>query len=156
MNKIDNSDDFCPNGRLASRMFEVNNRIIHALNQRIKNDIGVSLAKYDVLYEIKNSAYDYITMGELSRKLFVSNANMTGMTTRLQADGLVVKKTLPSDRRVYCIALTDLGHEMLQKSNEKMDIWLKEIMSGVECDEINQMHSILDKMDKKIKAFSQK
>jgi Mn-dependent DtxR family transcriptional regulator len=31
-------------------------------------------------------------MSNLSRELFVSNANMTGMTARLKADGLLIKK----------------------------------------------------------------
>lgn len=155
MNKIDNNNAFCPKGELANRMIEVNNKIVQALNQRMKNEIGISLAKYEVLRAIQKSTNDYITMTDLSRNLLVSNANMTGMSTRLQADGFVVKKALPRDRRIYCVALTETGHEILEKSNEKLETWVNEIMSLIDGGETALMHNLLDKMDKKIEVFSQ-
>ena len=94
-------------------------------------------------------------MSNLSRELLVSNANMTGMTTRLQTAGLVVKKSLPSDRRIYSVALTDEGRDKLKKAEEKHGVWIRELLACVDGGEVDFMNSFLDKMDRQAKHFSE-
>ncbi|HRW28942.1 MAG TPA: MarR family transcriptional regulator, partial [Emcibacteraceae bacterium] len=80
-------------------------------------------------------------------KLNVSNANMTGMTSRLQTSGLLEKKSLPSDRRIYSVALTEEGKARLSEAVEKHNIWIKELMSFAEGEEVDLMNSFLEKME---------
>ena len=110
------------------RIIGNSNFLVQELNRRMKQELSLTPANYEVLMAIKLSGNSEITMSDLSRKLSVSNANMTGMTTRLFKEGLIDKKTQPSDRRIHSVALTDEGREKLIKANEKHNLWSKELM----------------------------
>ncbi|MCC3860344.1 MarR family winged helix-turn-helix transcriptional regulator [Pseudemcibacter aquimaris] len=151
--RIDN--EACNKTRLMNRMIGNSSRLTQELNKRMKQEFSLSLAKYDVLMAIERAEDGEITMSNLSRELLVSNANMTGMTSRLQADGLVEKKTMPSDRRIYSVALTEEGRTRLEQAIEKHGIWIRELMDCIDSDEVNFMNSFLDKMDKQTDSFSE-
>ena len=151
--KVDNES--CQKTRLLNRIIGNSSRLTQEINRRMKQEFALSLAKYEVLLAIQRAEGGEITMSNLSRELLVSNANMTGMTTRLQADGLVEKKSLPSDRRIYSVALTDEGRDRLEKSNEKHGIWIRELLACVDGDEVDFMNGFLDKMDRQAEYFSE-
>ena len=50
-----------------------------------------------------------LTMGQLSRRLMVSNGNVTGLIDRLVGEGLVIREPDPQDRRIQRVALTKSG-----------------------------------------------
>lgn len=150
--KVDSGS--CQKTRLMNRMIGNSSRLTQELNRKMKQELSISLAKYEVLLAITSADSGAITMSNLSRELLVSNANMTGMTTRLQADGLVHKKSLPSDRRVYSVALTEEGKDRLEIAKEKHGIWIRELMACIDNEEVNFMNNFLDKMDKQTEYFS--
>lgn len=140
--------------RLMSRMIGSSSRLTQELDRRMKSELSLSLAKYEVLMVINRSEGGEITMSNLSRELLVSNANMTGMTARLQSAGFVEKKSLPSDRRIYSVALTDEGKAKLVDAVEKHSIWIKELMACVDSNEADFMNGFLDKIDRQVESFS--
>lgn len=154
MNKAKLDSGSCQKTRLMNRIIGNSSRLTQELNRRMKHELSLSLAKYEVLVAIQRAENGEITMSNLSRELLVSNANMTGMTSRLQVDGLVEKKSLPSDRRIYSVALTEEGIGRLEKAVEKHGIWIRELMACVDSDEVNFMNNFLDKMDRQADYFS--
>lgn len=140
--------------RLMNRMICSSSRLTQEIDRRMKSEFSLSLAKYEVLIAIDSSEGGEITMSNLSRELLVSNANMTGMTTRLQADGLVEKKSMPSDRRIYSVELTDEGKTKLLQAVEKHNVWIKELMACVDSNEADFMNVFLDKIDRQVESFS--
>lgn len=151
MNSANLKDDL----RLVNRMIGSSGRLTQELDRRMKSEFSLSLAKYDVLMVIDRSESGEITMSNLSRELLVSNANMTGMTSRLQSDGLVEKKSLPSDRRIFSVALTEEGKRKLLEAGNKHCIWIRELMACIDCNEADYMNSLLDKLDRQLEEFSQ-
>ncbi|MCP5381154.1 MAG: MarR family transcriptional regulator [Kordiimonadaceae bacterium] len=137
----------CQKTKLMSRMIGNSFRLTQELDRRMKHAFSLSLAQYEVLLAIDCAEGGQITMSNLSRKLNVSNANMTGMTSRLQTSGLLEKKSLPTDRRIYSVALTDEGKSRLSDAVEKHNIWIKELMSFAEGEEVELMNSFLEKME---------
>lgn len=77
-----------------------------------------------------------LTMGELARRLGVSEKTMTGIIDRLQRDKLVERVRDDGDRRVVRVRLTPRG----RKGFEKVDAMLRE--------RITQMMSALDNEDR--------
>ena len=144
----------CQKTRLMNRMIGNSSRLMQELNHRMKQELSLSVAKYEVLVAIDRADGGVITMSNLSRELLVSNANMTGMTTRLQSDGLVSKRSLPTDRRIYSVALTQVGTDKLKIAMEKHGIWIRELMACVDGEEVNFMNSFLDKMDRHADYFA--
>ena len=88
-------------------------------------------------------------IGNSSRLTQELNRRMT------QTAGLVVKKSLPSDRRIYSVALTDEGRDKLKKAEEKHGVWIRELLACVDGGEVDFMNSFLDKMDRQAKHFSE-
>lgn len=136
-----------------NRIIDNSSRFTQELNRRMQSELSISLAKYEVLIVIDRAPDGVITMSNLSRELLVSNANMTGMSTRLQAVGLVDKKALPTDRRIFSVALTEKGKSVLKDANEKHGIWIRELLASVDVDEVDFMNKFLDKMDKQSEYY---
>ncbi|MDG1707882.1 MAG: MarR family transcriptional regulator [Emcibacteraceae bacterium] len=155
MNKEKIDQGSCNKTRLINRMIDNSSRLTQEINRRMKQELSLSLAKYEVLVAIDKAEGGEITMSNLSRELLVSNANMTGMTSRLQADKLVVKKALPTDRRIYSVALTQEGQVRLEKASVKHGLWVRELMACVDSDEVSFMNSFLDKMDRQTDYFAE-
>jgi len=54
-------------------------------------------------------------MGEIAHQLFQSSATMTGIVTRLEADGLVERVMDPDDRRAVQVRVTERAKKMLDE-----------------------------------------
>jgi len=118
--------------------------IVHTLNKRMRRYTPLTLAKFDVLMAISQASDDVITMSELSRILMVSNANMTGMIRRLVRDGYVRKWALPTDRRVYGVALTSEGKDILEETKVIHHKWIEELIGSVQHED---MRGLINKLD---------
>ena len=154
MNEI--TGDICSHekGELLSRLLGNYSRLSQELNSRMSKELSLSLAKYEVMLTIDRSPSGEMTMSNLSRELMVSNANMTGMTSRLLSDGYVEKKVLPADRRVYSVALTGKGRNILKAAHKKHGNWTRELMDCFAEEEVELMNGFLDKMEKQTDCFS--
>ncbi len=138
----------CQKASLMNRMICSCGKLTQELNRRLRQEFSLSLPKYDVLQAIDCAENNEITMSDLSRELFVSNANMTGMISRLQSENLIEKKILPSDRRICSVRLTDEGRQKLHEASEKHDIWIREFMSDINEDQLDNLNDFLDKIDR--------
>ena len=139
----------CPKAELMTRMIGTCNQITQDLTRRMMDELSLSLAKYEVLLAVNSADNGEITMSNLSRELNVSNANMTGMTSRLQSDGFLEKRSLPTDRRIYSVALTEAGRDILEKAKVKYDLWIGELMAKFEEDTVQDFNGLLDKLSVK-------
>jgi len=68
--------------------------------------------------------------------------------------GWLIKKALPSDRRIYSVVLTEKGKSRLEVAAEKHSIWVSELMACVDSDEVNFINNFLDKMEQQTDNFS--
>ena len=123
--------------KLWVRMLASSTRVSQLLNKRMKQNTVLTLAKFDVLVAIDRSPGGVITMSALSRMLLVSNANTTGMVSRLMTDGLVEKWALPTDRRVYSVAMTREGRKTLKHAIGIHKGWVDELLGSIEEDKID-------------------
>lgn len=123
--------------KLWVRMLASSTRVVQVLNKRMKEHTPLTLAKFDVLVAIDRTPGGVITMSELSRMLLVSNANTTGMVSRLMKDGLVEKWALPTDRRVYSVAMTSEGRKILRHAIIVHKEWVDELLGGIDKDRLD-------------------
>jgi len=120
------------NLRLWVRMLASSTRVVQILNKRMKKNTPLTLAKFDVLVAIDRAPGGVITMSELSRMLLVSNANTTGMVGRLMKDGFVEKWALPTDRRVYSVAMSSEGRKTLKQAIAIHKGWVDELLGNID------------------------
>jgi DNA-binding MarR family transcriptional regulator len=85
-------------------------RSVYLDSTRTGRKFGVSGAQNLVLRNL--NSHGPLSSADLSRKLFVTPANMTGIVDRLETKGLVGRQRKAGDRRVVLITLTEAGQEL--------------------------------------------
>ncbi len=72
------------------------------------------LAWYDVLGALRDAPERSLRQVELAERVLLSNSGLSRLVDRIEAKGLVERKSCPSDRRSFYVSLTDEGAEMLE------------------------------------------
>ncbi len=86
---------------------------------RISSELRPLLAEYNltgpqwaVLHTLDKAAPEGLRLSELSRRLRVTEGNVTGLVDRLEEGGLIVRIPYSEDRRVIIARLTAEGNEV--------------------------------------------
>ena len=82
-------------------------------------------------------------MGELSQRLMVTGANVTGITDQLEAEGLVRRLPHPSDRRAFTVQLTPRGRRQFRRMAAIHERWVVELFAGWGDRQKDQMYALL-------------
>jgi DNA-binding MarR family transcriptional regulator len=61
-----------------------------------------------------------LTMSELAETLACDASNVTGLVDRLEARGLVERRSVPKDRRMRMLAVTSAGAKLFQRLRERV------------------------------------
>ena len=77
-------------------------------------ELDLSVAKYEVLPAVYRD--EGLSQQSLARRLLVAKSNVTVLSQRLEADGLIRRERDPEDGRGYCVFLTDTGQEIVEQA----------------------------------------
>src|SRR3954471_23477559 len=106
-----------PGDPLAHRALDSLLRAEALVRRRLSADLereGLSATGFSVLV-VLTTAGGELELRDLRARLRTSKANATEVVTTLQARGLVTRTRLASDRRAASVALTALGHELVDR-----------------------------------------
>jgi DNA-binding MarR family transcriptional regulator len=73
---------------------------------------GLSPSQFNILNLVCDAA-EGRTQTALSRELLMHRSNVTGLVDRLERRGLVARRKLAGDRRVYRVVLTAAGRQLM-------------------------------------------
>ena len=133
--------------RLWLRLFEATRRIENSLRERLREQHGTTLARFDVMAALSRHR-DGVTMTELSRALLVSNGNVTGLIDRLEADGLAERRQVAGDRRAIRVRLTGRGHSTFARLARAHHGWIDELLGELDDAEVATLIDPLDRLRK--------
>ncbi len=85
----------------------------HLLTMEL-DEVGLSVAKYEVLHAIYRD--EGLSQQRLARRLLVAKSNVTVLSQRLEADGLIRRERDPEDGRGHCLFLSDTGREIVEQA----------------------------------------
>ena len=88
-------------------------RVTRELERELQGEQELSLADYDVLYQLAVAESRQLRMSELADRLLLSRSGVTRLVDRLEANGLVERSSCATDRRGLWAQLTDAGHQRL-------------------------------------------
>lgn len=89
------------------------------LLERLDADLrasGLDLAEYEILVCLEEVPDRQIRMSELADAVHQSRSRLTHTISRMEREGLVVRRTCPRDRRGVWAALTDAGVRLLENA----------------------------------------
>jgi DNA-binding MarR family transcriptional regulator len=130
--------------RLWLRMLTCCNLVEAEIRRRLAARFSVTLPRFDLLAQL-DKAPDGLTLGETSRRMMVSNANVTTLVERLVADNLISRRADPGDRRTTYISLTPEGRSAFAAMARAHEQWIAELFDDLDGDEVARLMRLLGK-----------
>ena len=130
--------------RLWLRLLTCTTLIEGEVRRRLRERFDVTLPRFDLMAQL-DRAEDGMTLGELSRRMMVTNGNVTGLAERLVAEGLVARRQSASDRRSHMVRLTDRGRRQFRKMAEEHESWIADLFSGLSQKDVESLLTLLGK-----------
>ena len=75
-----------------------------------------------------------MTLSDVSKRMMVSNGNVTGLVERLVELGHLDRRTSDTDRRVQVIRLTKAGRAEFRKMAAEHETWIADIFSDLDAE----------------------
>lgn len=124
------------------RLLESHNLLLAQLRRRLADEC--TLPRFDLLANLERE--DGQTLAALSRRLLVTAGNLTGLVDRAERDGVVERRTDPSDRRLSRVFLTEKGRELVQALLPKHAHYVSELLGGLDPGDRRELRRILGKL----------
>ncbi|MDD5491249.1 MAG: MarR family transcriptional regulator [bacterium] len=122
--------------------------IFSKLSYKFFSKSEITDAQFNVLMQLKYSKQQKLSQVDLSKRLFVNRADITGLIDRLEKGGFVKRGSHPTDRRVNLIAITSIGLELLSRLEPEYFKEVNKIFGNFGKKEINDLISSLEKIRK--------
>jgi DNA-binding MarR family transcriptional regulator len=129
--------------RLWLKLLKTSGLIEEELRRRLRSELGTTLPRFDVMSALSRVP-DGLKMSEISRRLRVSNGNITGIVDKLTEDGLALRLSVPGDRRANLVRLTPKGKAAFAEHAARHETWIDEILTGLNADDVAGMVQRLD------------
>jgi DNA-binding MarR family transcriptional regulator len=139
--------------RLWLRLLTCTNLIEGEIRARLRRHFGVTLPRFDLMAQLEK-APDGMTLGELSRRMMVSNGNVTGLVERLLESGLVERRPHATDRRAVVVALTHSGRKSFADMAAAHADWIAELCAGLTAPDLAQLMRLLGRLKSQVKEVS--
>lgn len=128
--------------KLWLRLFATANAVETELSRRLRAEFGMTLPRFDLMAQLAKAGDD-VTLGDLSRRLMVTNGNVTGLVDRLLADKLVERRAKEGDRRSATVSLTEDGERLFAEMARVHRTWIEEIFDGLSAEERSALSGLL-------------
>jgi DNA-binding MarR family transcriptional regulator len=130
--------------RLWLRLFTCKELIESEVRRRLRDNFGVTLPRFDLMAQLERTPKG-MTLGELSRRMMVSNGNVTGLVDRLVEQGLINRRPSPKDRRAQIVSLTAQGRRAFRAMARTNGDWIGEIFADLSPNDIDILMRLLAK-----------
>jgi DNA-binding MarR family transcriptional regulator len=131
--------------RLWLRLLTCTNLVEAPLRRRLREQFAGSLPRFDLMAHLDRHPGG-LKMRELSRRLMVTGGNVTGLTDRLVAEGLVERSGDPADRRTCIVQLTVEGKLQFRAMARAHEGWVAELFGGLSTAQQAQLFELLGKL----------
>ena len=131
------------------RMLACTNIIEGRVRGALREKFDTTLPRFDLLAQLDAAVLEAprgLTMSELSRRLMVTNGNLTGLVDRLVREGLVARVVSPPDRRAQIISLTEAGKQALDAMTPDHAAWVRDMFAGLTDSDHRQLYALLGKL----------
>jgi DNA-binding MarR family transcriptional regulator len=139
--------------RTFIRTFGLLERVMHPYFARF----GISGAQWGVLrtlHRAEQKGSRALRMSELSERLIIRPASVTGVIDRLARDGLVKREALASDLRVKEIQLTAKGRELVERVLVGHEGQIAKILAGLRADEQTEFQRLLVRLGQHLESLA--
>lgn len=128
-------------GRLA----EAYSRLERRLGSAMQADSGLPHVWFEVLIRLARSR-GQLTMSVLADQIALTTSGVTRLVDRMEAAGYVKRLPCPTDRRVSYAAITDEGHQILDRAAVAHARNLRDTFAAFDEDDLTRLDGLLDRL----------
>ncbi len=131
--------------RLWLRLLTCTQLVEQQVRAALRTQFETTLPRFDLLAQLERSPGG-LKMHELSRRMMVTRGNITGITSQLEAEGLVERVDVEGDKRACRIKLTAKGRKQFNTMARAHEGWIVQALAGLKGNEITALHQLLGKV----------
>jgi MarR family 2-MHQ and catechol resistance regulon transcriptional repressor len=131
-------------------LIKCSKQVEQAISDLFRNGYSSSLSRFDVLAHLDHVGATGITTSVLGQRLLASKGNISRLLDRMEADGLIARRSCPNDRRVSHVVMTDKGGALFRQMAQDHEAWAEEIFAGLSGEELEQLVALLDRVRKRV------
>src|SRR3954451_19126999 len=139
---VETPEDHGEELRLWLRLLTCTNLIESEVRSRLRARFDVTLPRFDLMAQL-DKAPEGMTLSDVSKRMMVSNGNVTGLVERLVESGHLDRRTSDSDRRVQVIRLTKLGRAEFRRMATEHETWIADIFSELSPKDVRELMRLL-------------
>jgi DNA-binding MarR family transcriptional regulator len=136
--------------RLWIRLLRMTRALEAELRERLRVQFAMTLPQFDVMAALYREERG-MTMTELSRRLMVSNGNVTGIIDRLVAEQYVLRQAPAEDRRSFIVRLTPKGAARFAGVAGAHEQWVDQLLSDFDAAEMEMLIAQFDGLAERIR-----
>jgi len=137
--------------RLWLRLLTCTTLIEGEVRGRLRERFDVTLPRFDLMAQL-DKVPEGMTLSDISKRMMVSNGNVTGLVDRLVESGHLDRRTSENDRRVQVIRLTKTGRAEFRKMAAEHQTWIADLFFDLTPKDVRELMRLLAKT----KASAQK
>jgi DNA-binding MarR family transcriptional regulator len=141
---VDLPEDHAEELRLWLRLLTCTTLIEGEVRSRLRARFDVTLPRFDLMAQL-DKAPDGMTLSDVSKRMMVSNGNVTGLVERLVVSGHLDRRTSLTDRRVQMIRLTKLGRAEFRKMAAEHETWIADMFAELTPKDVRELMRLLAK-----------
>lgn len=126
--------------------------MLEELHDRFFGLYNFSNTKFNVLVILYKDLGKEVYMSQISERMLLSNANITGLVDRLEEEGFVRRVRSLEDRRKIVVEITYKGNKKVQEIMDDYIIWSENLMSALSLEENKKLIELLQSLQKGLLA----
>jgi DNA-binding MarR family transcriptional regulator len=130
--------------RLWLRLLTCTTLIEGEVRSRLRERFDVTLPRFDLMAQL-DKVPEGMTLSDVSKRMMVSNGNVTGLVERLVESGHIDRRTSDADRRVQVIRLTKAGRAEFRKMAAEHEFWIADIFGDLTPKDVRELMRLLAK-----------
>lgn len=137
--------------RLWLRLLTCATAVERRVAQRLREEFDSTLPRFDFLAALERAGPEGLSLGEVSRRLMVSQGNVTGLSARLRAEGLI-EAAESADRRVQRVRLSPEGRARFAVMAAAHERWIEALFADLDEAETERLAALLDRVKRSLQA----
>jgi DNA-binding MarR family transcriptional regulator len=137
-------EDHADELRLWLRLLTCTTLIEGEVRTRLRARFEVTLPRFDLMAQL-DKAPDGMTLSDVSKRMMVSNGNVTGLVERLLEQGIIDRRPSDKDRRAQIVTLTPEGRRFFRAMARSNGDWIGEMFADLSRGDIETLLRLLAK-----------
>ena len=141
--------------RLWLRLLTCTQLVEKQVRSLLRERFDTTLPRFDLMAQL-DKVPEGMTLSDVSKRMMVSNGNVTGLVERLVESGHLDRRTSDTDRRVQVIRLTKAGRAEFRRMAAEHQTWIAELFSDLSPKDVRDLMRLLAKTKGSAQKSAQK